>query len=239
MAVRKKPKLDDTPDIAKQTMVKKVNIIAQIPIRTVYPTIYGTYKGIYMSPVNILKCLMFKAKITEILPDGSELPLNMYNYNTINNPEDKAVQKAVLEYRRAAVDLDRPIDTRDLNMEMLENHTAPIPRGHYLYNIKTECHSDNVPTQIQADLTDIERERLAMEETENPLQLGLPTIDIETGEVVPAKELSDVEKMRIDELNRYSKEFIRTGLVGTLEETERLRIRAGNKKKYRNKWKGY
>ena len=238
MAVRRKPKVKDTPDISKQTMVKKVNVIAQIPVRNTYPTIYGTYKGIHMSPINILKCLMHKAKVTEILPDGSELPLNMHNYNTINNPEDKEVQKAVLEYRNHAVNLDRPIDTRDLNMEMLENYTAPIPRGHYLYNIKTENHSDNVTTQLQSTCNDIARDDIVMEEEGNPLKLALPTIDTETGEVVPANELTDAEQCLYDETELMLRCQLSVGEIVSAEETDRLRIRAGNKKKYRNKWKG-
>ena len=238
MAVRKKAKVKETPDIAKQTMVKKVNVIAQIPVRNTYPTIYGTYKGIQMSPINILKCLMHKAKVTEILPDGSELPLNMHNYNTINNPEDKEVKKAVLEFRNHAASLDmNNIDTRDLNMDMLESHTAPIPRGHYLYNIKTENHSDDVTTQQQSINNDVAREDIVLEETVNPLRLALPTINTETGEVVPAKELSDAEQNMLDETNLMIACQLSAQPMGSTEETERLRIRAGNKKKYRNKWK--
>ena len=76
------------PKIVRDTMVKKVNVIAMIPVRTTYPPIYGTYKGVAMTPANILKCLLHKAKVEEILSDGSILPLDFHNYNTLNNPED-------------------------------------------------------------------------------------------------------------------------------------------------------
>lgn len=39
-----------------------------------------------MSPSNILKCLIGKATVHEVLSDGSLLKLNMKNYNTDNKP---------------------------------------------------------------------------------------------------------------------------------------------------------
>ena len=46
-------KRDNTPEITRNTMVKKVNIIARLPVRTLYPPIHGTYEGINMSPANV------------------------------------------------------------------------------------------------------------------------------------------------------------------------------------------
>lgn len=70
-----------------RTMVKKVNVVARIPVRNVYPPLHGEYKGISMSPSNILKCILGRATVDEILSDGSTLRLNARNYNTDNTPK--------------------------------------------------------------------------------------------------------------------------------------------------------
>ena len=117
-----------SPEITRSTMVKKVNIIAQIPVRNVYPPIYGTYKGVPMSPANILKCLMHKAVVEEILEDGSTVRLNTKNYNTVNKPVETVEHK--LEHRKSAVKEQRD-DVRSITMKKLETHTAPLPESHY------------------------------------------------------------------------------------------------------------
>ena len=68
------------------TAVKKVNITAPIPIRTVFPNIYGKVDGVMMTPSNILKCLIARATVYEILSDGSLCKLNYNNYNKVNKP---------------------------------------------------------------------------------------------------------------------------------------------------------
>lgn len=72
--------------MAKSTMVKKVNVYAPIPIRTVCPPIHGRLEGVAMTPANILKCLIGRATVHEVLSDGSLLKLNTKNYNTENKP---------------------------------------------------------------------------------------------------------------------------------------------------------
>lgn len=66
------------------TMVKKVNVIAPIPIRTVNPVIYGKKEGLSMTPANILKCIIGRATVYEVLSDGSKIRLNINNYNKVN-----------------------------------------------------------------------------------------------------------------------------------------------------------
>lgn len=120
-------------DIIRQTMVKKVNVIAPIPVRTLYPPMYGTYEGIHMSPANILKCLIHKARVEEILEDGSTIELNMTNYNTVNKPA--VIIEPKLENRRTAVDPP--------TMNDIKNKTTNLPTSHFLYDIKTENISED------------------------------------------------------------------------------------------------
>lgn len=74
------------------TAVKKVNIYAPIPIRTVVPAIYGKHENVSMTPANILKCLIARATVYEVLSDGSLCKLNYSNYNKVNKPIIKSTK---------------------------------------------------------------------------------------------------------------------------------------------------
>ena len=183
-----KQKRKETPEIIRNTMVKKVNIVAQIPIRTVYPPIYGTYHGVMMSPAIILKCILHKAIVEEILPNGDTIRLTVKNYNTINNPESEEVKQAVLENRKSAV-LNRREDTRDITMKKLLTHTAPLPESHYLYNIKEKCDSEEMMTREVADELDTRYVENQAEKSVKEPERDLPVIDTETGEVKEGESL--------------------------------------------------
>lgn len=172
-----KPKVND--EIVRNTMVKKVNVIAQIPIRNVYPPIYGTYKGISMSPANILKCLMHKAIVEEVLADGSTVKLTTKNYNTVNTPVE--VKEPKLENRRSGV-LNRREDTRDITMKKLENHTAPLPESHYLYHIKEECNSEAPMDNETAEQLDKAYVDNQVDKATSEPERDMATTDTETGE---------------------------------------------------------
>ena len=94
----------------RRTMVKKVNVYAPIPIRTVTPTIYGKLEGVSMSPATILKCLIGRATVHEILSDGSLLKLTDKNYNTENRPAvNKVAKQGKIDKPKSAI---APDDTR-------------------------------------------------------------------------------------------------------------------------------
>ena len=65
-------------------MTKRVNVYAQVAIRTITPPIYGTCKDIIMTTGDILKCICKRARVEEILPDGRTVRLNLRNYYTDN-----------------------------------------------------------------------------------------------------------------------------------------------------------
>lgn len=176
------PQKRETPEIIRNTMLKKVNIIAQIPIRTVYPPIYGTYKGVVMSPSVILKCIMHKAIVEEVLSNGETIRLNAKNYNTINDPETEEVKKAILENRESAV-IGRREDTRDITMKKLVNHTAPLPESHFLYNIKETCNSAERMDHSEAERLDAAYVDRQSNESITAPERDMSTIDSESGEV--------------------------------------------------------
>lgn len=66
-------------------MDKKINIYANIPVRTVRPHIQGVIKNITMCDGDIHKLLCGKALVEEVLSDGTLLPLTFKNYNKVND----------------------------------------------------------------------------------------------------------------------------------------------------------
>ena len=85
--------------MANTTMVKKVNVVAKLPIRTMTPVLFGEHKGISMSPANIFKCLIHRAIVDEVLPDGTLVRLDMTNYNQDNSKKmaPKVLEKDALK----------------------------------------------------------------------------------------------------------------------------------------------
>ena len=164
-------------DIVHSTMLKKVNVIARYHVRTLIPPMYGTYEGIMMSPANILKCLLHKAYVEEILEDGSTLELNMHNYNTVNKPK-KTVEHR-LESRRMAY---------TPTMEQLKNKTANLPPSHFLYDIKTENDSKPPVTKEESEKTGKK-----MEAQESVISTTDPTREFPVAEVVDQKKSTEEE----------------------------------------------
>ena len=71
-------------EFAKYPNVKTVNINATIPIVNVTPPLYGYREGIKMTISDILKCLMRRAIIHEVMPDGTTIRLDLKNFRNDN-----------------------------------------------------------------------------------------------------------------------------------------------------------
>lgn len=69
-------------------MIKKVNVYPVLPILTIRNAIYHTALNIDLSVGDIRNCIYARAKVEEILPDGSLLVLNLKNYNKCNYVEE-------------------------------------------------------------------------------------------------------------------------------------------------------
>lgn len=72
-------------------MVKLVNITSKVAIRTVTPKICGTHENVLMSTGDILRCILMRARVEEILSDGSTVILNLSNYNKDNTKKSQNV----------------------------------------------------------------------------------------------------------------------------------------------------
>lgn len=67
-------------------MKKKVNIFVRTPIYTVRPPILRNVMGVYINDADIQRCLWSGAKVEEVFTNGVSFPLNLSNYNKINDP---------------------------------------------------------------------------------------------------------------------------------------------------------
>lgn len=68
-------------------MKKTVNIEPTLPINTIVPAIYNPVFNCKMSVGDILNCICAKAKVMEVLKDGSLIKLDFSNYDKIHEPE--------------------------------------------------------------------------------------------------------------------------------------------------------
>lgn len=80
-------------EFAKYPNVKTVNINATIPIVNVTPPLYGYREGIKMTISDILKCLMRRAIIHEVMPDGTTIRLDLKNFRDDNRAAMKVEKK--------------------------------------------------------------------------------------------------------------------------------------------------
>lgn len=69
---------------------KLVNITPTSAITSTNPPIRGKVRGVRMRIVDIRKCIMARAKVEEVLPDGEVITLTLANYNKDNIAAVKA-----------------------------------------------------------------------------------------------------------------------------------------------------
>ena len=79
---------------------KLVNITPVFPITSTNPPIRVPVKRIYMKPEDIRKCIIARAKVEEVLSDGTTIRLGMTSCFTDNEPkkaEENVVEDPVVE----------------------------------------------------------------------------------------------------------------------------------------------
>lgn len=187
------------PDEIRSTMVKKCNVITHFPVRTVYPPLLGSYQNIMLTPESILKILLTpSSQVEEVLYDGTIIPLDETSYNVVHNPDDPKVKELAKKYDEFTRQNIHG-DIRDTTMHKLKNHTAPLPRNHYLYSIKENYKEEEITPREEAEKRNVElREKiLAADEVQGnpPKDTNLPVLNTETGEVdnrqIPSREPSE------------------------------------------------
>lgn len=103
-------------------MIKTVNVFTRIPIRNVKPPLQGNYKNIKMDTSDIVKCLNRRARVEEVLSDGTKILLNLSNYykdhsDLVNSSksENQSQHQATIDKMENKEDISNTITKDQLN----------------------------------------------------------------------------------------------------------------------------
>lgn len=113
-------------------MKKKVNIFVRTPIYTVRPPILRNVMGVYINDADIQRCLWSGAKVEEVFTNGVSFPLNLSNYNKINDPallekENKnTVSQPVVAPKVEEVKETTTIANDEVKIETVEEKIDPV-----------------------------------------------------------------------------------------------------------------
>ena len=150
-------------------MVKRVNIKAQVAIKTVTPPIYGTLSNVRMTTSDILKCLCKRAIVEEILSDGRVIRLGMKNYYIDNEAiyvkktpvEEKPVEKA-----EEPVVIDNGAPSNIVSEVDLEDAADALPEVVSEPNIVDEAENNTVLHEYNEEESTVEEVADEVEESE-------------------------------------------------------------------------
>lgn len=127
-------------------VTKRVNIYAKFPVRSISPVIHGVKKDTIMTSSDILKCLCRRARVEEILPNGTTVLLNMNNYYTDNGAGLDAEHIMVKE------------DNHDIPPAIVDEQ-PPVHEEHSIDDsIVENTNIENFTTEEVVDKTSIEEE---------------------------------------------------------------------------------
>ena len=161
--------------ITGKTRTKRVNIVAHVAIRNITPPIYGTLKDVVMTTGDILKCLSKRAKVEEILPDGSTIRLNFSNYYTDNGAglyvkkEEKArsvkvPEAPVVKNEAPVVETKVEIIPEDNHVEASSADEAAVVDCDDNGTVEEAAATEGNAEPIPVDATDLIHEEPAIEE---------------------------------------------------------------------------
>lgn len=188
------------------TAVKKVNITAPIPIRTVFPNIYGKVDGVMMTPSNILKCLIARATVYEVLSDGSLCKLNYNNYNKVNKPlirSTKPKEKVQKLVTKAGSAIDVTEVRRSKVIKAPKELTSKDDKDHKENSTNTSNVEDMVDT-IKDDTgkkVELPKEEISKDK---PAEVNIVSKDEEDPEL--AEIAAEIAKMEAEEAANKNKE---------------------------------
>ena len=144
------------------SMTKRVNVYAQVAVRNITPPIYGTCKDIVMSTGDILKCLCKRARVEEILPDGSTVRLNLQNYYRDNGAgldasKNKKVEELNSEKNKAEPSRFKVPVAPSVEAQVVETKTETSVNNDMIKeessNETVSCEPEN--TKTEAEMVDL------------------------------------------------------------------------------------
>lgn len=150
-------------------MVKRVNIKAQVAIKTVTPPIYGTLNNVRMTTSDILKCLCKRAIVEEILSDGRVIRLGMKNYYIDNEAiyvKKTPVEEKPVEQVEEPVAIDNDAPSNIVSEVDLEDAADALPEVVSEPNIVDEAENNAVLHEYNEEECTVEEVVDEVEESE-------------------------------------------------------------------------
>lgn len=149
-------------------MIKTVNISTRIPIRNVKPPLQGNYRNIKMDTSDIVKCLNRRARVEEVLSDGTTVQLTLSNYYKDHSDLVSIVKKETQSQHQATIDKMENKEESSNTITKEELNSADIvvmeEKSEEVEN-KSEDKTDT-PTELEVD-TEVKEEITDTEETKN------------------------------------------------------------------------
>lgn len=111
----------------RRVMTKRVNIDAPTAIRALNPPLLGKANNIIMSTGDILKCLCKRAKVYEVLPDGTTIRLNMANYYLDNSAQATRIPAPPVQEQPATIQSEMVVsEPEDVGEEETPVEEEPV-----------------------------------------------------------------------------------------------------------------
>jgi len=151
-------------------MYKIVNIKPSGPVYSLRVPIISPVMGVQMSVGDILRCIHSRAAVTEILPNGEKIALNLSNY-------DKDNSKEVV-----------PVEVKELEITVLDKEPVQIKKEDPIkHKIKKEVPVESIEdlkAKIQDKVQEIPKKEIVPEiiedlkvETKEPEQIVVTTVE--------------------------------------------------------------
>lgn len=155
-------------EFAKYPNVKTVNINATIPIVNVTPPLYGYREGIKMTISDILKCLMRRAIIHEVMPDGTTIRLDLKNFRDDNRAamKPKEEEKVVEEEPKTEEDTSQELS------QNTEEHPAVFVTG---MSLEGDVPVEDQPAVLTTSASTSDEEVVIEAEHSEPVKVEEPT----------------------------------------------------------------
>lgn len=179
-------------------VTKRVNIDARFPVRSISPVIHGVKKDTIMTSSDILKCLCRRARVEEILPNGTTVLLNMNNYYTDNGAgldaehivvkednhivppvhEEHSVDDSIVENTNIENSTtEEVVDETSIEEESYEDVINEVPEAPIEAQVVETKTDDEVKCEVETEETT--EDSTAEVETESIVEDGITEVEAE------------------------------------------------------------
>jgi hypothetical protein len=190
-------------------MSKIVNIYPTMPITSVNPPIRGKLMGVRRTTADIRACIIGRARVEELLPNGKTIPLDFTNYDKDNYVKEppKEEPKLMNAPELPAANFST-VTTPTLTLTMPAQEEAPeLPAVDNNAPATEEPEAEEEPEVVSAVVAEEVQEEVEPEEEEekveeapqaevDPVRAAVEAVDTEVVEIEDDGEmegLSDIE----------------------------------------------